>query len=426
MVGVLVLGLPSALGACSAEGTDPSSSTRSGATAAGSTATAAARPSAAETAEVAALLRRRAAALVAGDEAGYAGTVADASGDDGIRQLGAYAAARALRVSRLEVGTVLLRAPGDGGATAVPGTARAEVEVRYRVDDLDSDDRTARLAYELLLTDGRWSVASERPVGSSPSPPWVAMPDLRVRRGEHAVVAGTAPVARLAEQVTVVDRALPALRSQWTDTPPRVLVLVPATASEADALLGRSTTALGAVAATTEGPTGRDGTATGDRVVLDPTAGARLTASGREVVLTHELTHVAVRATVPGRAATWLAEGYADHVGYGRAKVPTSRLLAPLAAEVRAGHAPRELPGTADLQPTTGALEVPYLAAWQAVELVAERHGEAALRGLVVEGSSTGSDAEAEAATDRALERVLGTSRAELTAAWQQRLRDLR
>ena len=44
---------------------------------------------------------------------------------------------------------------------------------------------------------------------------------------------------------------------------------------------------------------------------------------------------------------------------------------------------------------------MPYLAAWQAVELIAHDHGEAALRDWSAAGASTGSDADAEAATDR-------------------------
>jgi len=301
--------------------------------------------------------------------------------------------------------------------------ARAEVDVRYRVDDLDRGDRVARLGYDLVRSGSGWQVDAERPVGPGATAPWVAMPTLRVRRGEHAVVAGTAPTTRLAEHVAVVDRALPHLAEQWHGTPERVLVLAPATAAEADALLGRAPGSGAApVAATTEGPTGPAGTATGDRVVLDPTAYGRLTASGRDVVLTHELAHVAVRSTVPGRAAGWLTEGYADHVGYARADVPTSRLLAPLVTALRTGRGPRALPSEADLRPATGDLEVPYLAAWQAVELIAHDHGEAALRRLVAAGASTGSDADAEAATDRALEEVLGTTRAELTDAWLTRL----
>ncbi len=314
-------------------------------------------------------------------------------------------------------------------ATARPtrgATTTVQADLRYRVDDLDTVDRTARVSVDLVVTDaGRWAVAAEEPTGPGAAPPWLAMPDLRVRRGSHAVIAGSVPAARLDELARVVDGTLPTLRAQWARTPGWVLVLAPATAEEADRLLGRSASDGPAVAATTEGPTGSDGRATGDRIVLDPTAYARLTPSGRAVVLTHELAHVAVRSTVPGRPAAWLAEGYADHVGYARADVPAARLLAPLLTRVRAGQVPTRLPGLAELQPASGDIEVPYLEAWQAVELLVDEHGEDAVRRLVSAGASTGADADAEAATDAALETVLGTSRAAVTRAWQQRLREL-
>ncbi len=175
----------------------------------------------------------------------------------------------------------------------------------------------------------------------------------------------------------------------------------------------------------TEGPTDASGRATGDRVVLDPTAFGRLTRAGRDVVLTHELVHVAVRATVPGRTAAWLAEGYADHVGYRRADVAVDVLLAPLLAEVRAGRGPTDLPRLDTLEPSSGSIEVPYLAAWQAVELLVARYGEADVRRLVVEGAATGTDADAEAATDRALGTVLGTDRATLVREWRAHLQSL-
>ncbi len=394
------------------------------------------------------LLRRRAGAVVEGDRAAFAATVADPASVSGRRQLDSYRAARALLVSRLEVGAPVVHLAetaagtgatpvpqGTGAATAAPSASRspsdplratAEADVRYRVDDLDRGDRVARLQYDLVRGEDGWQVAAERPVGTGATAPWVAMPALRVSRGEHAVVAGTAPAARLAEHVAVVDRAQPGLRAAWPGAPARVLVLAPATAAEADVLLGRiPAPGTAPVGATTEGPTGAAGTATGDRIVLDPLAFDRLTASGRDVVLTHELAHVAVRSTVPGRPAAWLAEGYADHVGYARADVPPSRLLLPLASALRTGHGPRELPSVADLQPATGDIEVPYLAAWQAVELIARDHGEAALRRLVTEGASTGSAADAEAATDAALVSVLGTSRAELTDRWLTRLGEI-
>ena len=90
------------------------------------------------------LLRARAAAVVAGDEETFAATVADGSTLAGRRQLESFAAARALRVSRLEVGPPTLvgataSAPAPTGTGAQRMKARAEA--RYRVDDLDRGDR---------------------------------------------------------------------------------------------------------------------------------------------------------------------------------------------------------------------------------------------------------------------------------------------
>ena len=84
-----------------------------------------------------------------------------------------------------------------------------------------------------------------------------------------------------------------------------------------------------------------------------------------------------------------------------------------------------DLPRLDSLEPSSGSIEVPYLAAWQAVELLVRRYGEAAVRRLVVAGAATGTDADAEAATDRALRTVLRTDRATLVREWRAHLESL-
>ena len=380
-------------------------------------------PTPEDVAAVAEVLTTRAGALVAGDDGAYFGS---AFGDDPSaqdRQVAVFVAARALGVSRLEVDDVRL----ETDASALPGepALRATALWRYRLGHLDRADRTASVEVRVVRVEGRWLVVSEQPTGPGASAPWLALPGLTVRSTRHALVAGTVEIPRLAEYAAVVERAVPDLRRDWSRTPSRVLVLAPDTVGEADALLGRDGGAAGEVGATTEGPTDALGRATGDRVVLDPIAFGRLTRAGRDVVLTHELVHVAVRATVPGRTAAWLAEGYADHVGYQRADVAVDVLLAPLVAEVRAGRGPTDLPRLDSLEPSSGSIEVPYLAAWQAVELLVRRYGEAAVRRLVVAGAATGTDADAEAATDRALRTVLRTDRGTLVREWRTHLESL-
>ncbi|MBR7743148.1 hypothetical protein KC207_07575 [Phycicoccus sp. BSK3Z-2] len=376
------------------------------------------------------VLRTRDRATLAGDRAAFAATVAhpdgatagaddggsdgdgDADHDEGSRQLAAFDAAGRLGLSRLEHDVV---APVDDPAAV-------DVTLRYRVDGIDRGDRTATVRYRVVEQDGRWLVAAQQPVAPGAAPPWLAMPDLAVRRSDHAVVVGTADTPALAAAARTVDDVLPRLARQWQRTPGRTLVLLPATPAEADALTGAPSGAPGTVAALTDGPLDDTGRATGDRVVLDPDAQARLTAVGRDVVLAHELVHVAVRATVPGTPPLWLSEGYADHVGYGRADLPQRTLAAPLLDAVRAGTGPDAIPTADALDPQAGPIETGYLAAWQVAETVVDLAGEEGLRALVRACASTDGEAAAEETCDGAMPRVLGTDRDGLTRRWLERL----
>ena len=204
---VLVAVLASSLGGCA--GRAPAApSSDAGGSPPSAVAASVGPVSRAETAAVTELLRRRAAAVVAGDGQEFAGTVADAPGSEGRRQLSSYRAARALEVSRLTVGSVTL--------TRAAGRAElhAEADVGYRVDDLDRGDRRVRLAYDVMLDRGRWAVARERASGAGATAPWVAMPTLQVRRGDGGVVAGTVPASRLEEHVRVLGTAMPGLWAQ--------------------------------------------------------------------------------------------------------------------------------------------------------------------------------------------------------------------
>lgn len=363
-----------------------------------------------------ALLTRRERAFAHHDRPGYAATVADPQSPAGRAQIRSFQTAVALGVSGLA---------HDRTFTDVPGAAPLTfgVVLRYRVGGVDTADRTASVEYHLARSDGQWRVVSERPAGPGSTAPWLGLPGASVRRTEHVVVAGTVAADHLSAYAEMLARARADLARTW-DLPDQVLLLAPATSAEADVLLGRAPGGA-PVAATTEGPVGSDGTATGDAVILDPDAFARLTRAGRQVVIAHELTHIAVRATVAGRSEPWVAEGYAEHVGFGYAAQPAPRIAAPLVLAVRAGSAPTRLPDAQEVDPARGDIEVAYLASWQAVELLVDRHGEEAVRRFVLAASSTGSEEEVRAATDRALREVLATTRGDLTRDWQMHLRAL-
>lgn len=243
--------------------------------------------------------------------------------------------------------------------------------------------------------------------------------------GRVSSVTGTVDRSTLTAYAEMADAAVSTVSQRWSRPWPRTLAVVaPGDMTAFREQLGR-TDDLRQVAAVTEGPVGADGRATRDRIVLNPDAFARLTKEGRQFVITHEATHVAVRSSLPGSAPLWLAEGYADHVGYsGSTRTPTE-LATSLLERVERGQGPTELPGADDLTSGTGDIAPAYLGAWLAVDLIARDHGESDLRRFVEASTVTGGEAAADAAADRAFVDVLGTTRATFTRQWLARLRTL-
>jgi hypothetical protein len=193
------------------------------------------------------------------------------------------------------------------------------------------------------------------------------------------------------------------------------------------AVLGRTgSRGLDRLAAVTSGPldrgrTGPDVVAgAADRVVLNPVMWARLTETGRQVVLTHELTHVATRATTSATPPAWLDEGFAGYVGYRGSGLADVEIAADALAEVRAGRTPKELPGDDRFDPAHGDPSPAYAQAWAACDLVVRRVGTSRLVALYrVAASADGGDP----GVDAALSQVLGESVGTFVGQWQERLR---
>jgi hypothetical protein len=212
-----------------------------------------------------------------------------------------------------------------------------------------------------------------------------------------------------------------------------VVLLTPATAAQFAALLGRrGDQGLDQVAAVTVGSTVSGTRAGGDRVVINPSTFGALQPDGRRVVITHELTHVAIRSSTTRPAPLWLSEGMADYVGYLGLGLPRSRVAAPWLAEVRAGTSPRRLPSDADFDPARTRIAPAYAAAWLACSRLADRYGQARLiafyRAVAGAGAQAGSPPGAAsarsgapgpaAAADRAFGSVLGTTEQAFVASW--------
>lgn len=83
------------------------------------------------------------------------------------------------------------------------------------------------------------------------------------------------------------------------------------------------------------------------RVVLAPSLFTEVTGQGVVVVLTHELTHVALHQSGDTDIDRWIVEGAAEFTAYRPTGLTLPRLAPQLAASVRAGHAPTGPPSDA-------------------------------------------------------------------------------
>ncbi|AZQ34208.1 hypothetical protein EJ357_12530 [Streptomyces cyaneochromogenes] len=302
-------------------------------------------------------------------------------------------------------------------------TATAEAELRYRVQGYDRAPVTAGRTLSLSLdAGGGWYVEADRPAKGSAEQLW-DQGQVNVVRGERSLVMGAGQSAALRKYAELADDAVPAVSQAWgTDWARRIVVLVPASLADMAGLLASPASSYRGIAAVTTGETGAPANAPADRIIVNPDAYGVLGATGKQVVLTHEATHVATRAHTTAATPLWLSEGYADWVGYlGSGRSP-SQAAPELRHAVTEGRVPRELPADADFGFTgdSGRLARAYESGWMACRMIAERWGEV---GLVEFYRAVGAHKERAGAVEGALEDVLGTSPAEFTGEWREYLR---
>lgn len=380
--------------------------------------------------EVTDLLRRRFAAVEKADETGWLAPLEGPSS----ASLRTTQAAVLDRMTRMSAGD--LRLVGVRETTSpVPATRGTAVEWDVRASftcRLRGFDSTPR-SFDLDLT---FKADPARPSGlvitaSAPSQrpqPW-DLTGLVVRRSDTALVLAVGGDERVEEVVRRARTAASRVAAVWGEARPAVWI-APATDADAARLLGRTAGGLDGVAAATDGPLTPGEKAGADRIVLVPEAWASLRPAGRDVVMTHELTHVTVRASTTRAVPVWLSEGFAELVAYEPVDLPEATVVAPALGRVRTSGLPQSLPADADFDPGTHALAAAYGLSLMALRTLADEHGtQAAVR--LYRAAAGGLDVptsrldDREAAVDAALRSTTGTTRAALVRDWQARLRDL-
>jgi len=381
------------------------------------------------TAAVRELLALRAEALLARDESAFLSGVDPAAPELRARQAALFAALEQVPLSTWEysLDTSVSQAPDrrlngryGAGRWWAPGvfleTALAGV-----------DDRPVVTQQHLVFVqrDGRWWLAADDVVvaGGRPTRPalWDSGPVVAERVDDVLVLGRPADRALLREIAVTTAEAVPRVTAAWgADWKSAVVVLVPGSQQELQDLMATEDdlSQIAGVATAELGDPELGEGPTGERILVNPVVFSGLSPNGRRLVLTHELTHAATRRATGPAMPIWLAEGYADHVGFSGMSLPLSVTAAQLQIDVRAGRLPERLPVDAGFAGDNPALAQAYEQAWFAVRLLAEQHGQdGLLRFYRAVGRDAGTDPAA--AVERALRSELGTSTAELTAAWR-------
>ncbi|MBT2487111.1 hypothetical protein J7E96_00870 [Streptomyces sp. ISL-96] len=358
-------------------------------------------------------LDRRAAAVVDRDEAAYLAEL-----DPAAARLRAAERAEFANLAQVPLRSWEYRLTGlDRTGT---GRATARVELRYRFEGYDEAPVKAAERLDLTRRGGRWYVAAERPERSGGRQLW-EQGRVTVVRGAHSLVLGAGQdEKRLRAIADAADRAVPAVDRAWPGRwARRLVILVPTSLDGMGSLLGSPAAGYRGIAAVTTGEAGggRSGAAPADRVVVNPEAYAVLGEFGRQVVLTHESTHVATRSHTSAATPLWLSEGFADWAAY-RGTGRTAAQAAPeLERAVRAGDLPAALPSDEDFGfgGDAGALGRAYEGGWLACALIAEEWGEERLRAFYrAVGGGT---------VEQAMREVLGTTPEDFTVRWREYVR---
>ncbi|HET7475866.1 MAG TPA: hypothetical protein VFJ97_07560 [Dermatophilaceae bacterium] len=368
-----------------------------------------------------ALLQQRAAAVLARDRAAWMATVADSSSDFGGAQARLFDTLMRLGVDRFGYDQI---APSQALPSAVevgPGGPAwvAKVAGHYALRGFDRGLRDFAASYTFVQLDQGWRIRGEAAGGENSAQVW-DLNGLRVIRGASSLVVGNAPENQMRYYGHEADRAVSRVSAVWgVSWPRKVVVFTPATTAQFAQLLGRPVDdGLSQVAAVTQGPLGSGERAGADAVVVNPSAFRQLRPIGRQVVLTHEVTHVAIRASTTQGVPVWLSEGMADYVGYRGTGLSRVVVAAELLARVRRGQGPVALPRAEDYDPGRTAIAPSYSASWLACSRLADLYGQARLVAFYRAVAQTpGGDRDAVASA--AFPKLFGVGRSGFVSGWR-------
>ncbi|RJS44849.1 hypothetical protein [Nocardioides cavernaquae] len=299
-------------------------------------------------------------------------------------------------------------------ATLPRGQWAAAVEATWRFDGFDRAPARAEVTM-ILAQEGERIRLHAIGGGARPVPLWLAGP-LEVRRTADTLVLVAGPAANADRYAQLARRAVPAVEAV-VGGHPRVVVEVPAGPADLDRTLGARTGDYAAIAAVTTFVGSDRADLAPVHVFVNPEVFGALKSAGAQLVMTHELTHVATDA-VHSKAPQWLLEGYADHVALHGTDLPVSMTAGQIIRRVRRDGVPKALPGADEFDTRATHLGAWYEAAWRAAEVLARAGTEEQL--LTFYRRASGGEP-----VDATLRELYGFDETELIRRWQQDLEQI-
>lgn len=200
-----------------------------------------------------------------------------------------------VRASQVQVASTV---PPGSLAVDVGEEARVPVRLTWRIPGVDTDDRAAADVVTLRREPDGWTRLS--PVRL----PWGVEEPVAVTSPRCRVIGPTSSSATVTAVHEACVRSLPAVLDVWPTWNGAAVIVVSTAAFDAG------------TGARVEGAVSDGRPAPADRMLVDSAAVAELSEAGLDVLMRHELVHVAMRATGSAPIPMWFQEGLAVHVGY--------------------------------------------------------------------------------------------------------------
>jgi hypothetical protein len=370
------------------------------------------------TAELSQLLARRARAVLDGDRAAFLATVDRRQRRFYKQQATLYANMRTVPFS-----TLTYKITGERPTTRLrrryhaDQAIQAQVQASYRFKGQDASPVLARHSYTFVLTGSVWRIAGPGDAGQQRRDDheiWERGPVRTARSTRTLIVYHPGDKALASRLLGVADRAYAQVGAAWTGRWERkAVILVPRDEQEAEELVGARNLARVAAVASSSVESGATERVLGNRIVVNTDNVERYNPLNLQVLITHEMTHVATRTLGDG-VPLLLVEGFADWAALKPLGYPLAVTRPNLARRVRAGDFDGRLPGDGEFRGSDAAVaydEGSAFCLW-----VADTYGTARLQALYrqFKGSTPTDSAE----LDRGFRKVLHLSRGRAEARW--------